>query len=183
MRMNKFIHSTLTALAVAAAVLLNGCDIFENFMFNVPLSYKFQSSGIINLVDSGSANLEDSETYNNVKDKVNTITFVEGYIAVLDVNPQDIHGNLKLNLFGGASASGQHLASYEVNDIIPYELIASPLKIELEESEMQNINNYLANKENPRTFFGVFEITDLNLLVTSSIEVRIDLLFLVDADL
>lgn len=182
--MKNFIRSAILTFTVASAILLNGCDIFENFLFNVPISFTFEDSGL-NLFDSGSACLEDNETYNDNKDKINSISFVEGYIAVLNVNPDSLRGSIRINIHGGTSEAGPLLIEYELIDVEPSDYSPnSPLKLQLDANDIQNLNGYFADKSNPRCFFASFEVADVqNISLSNSISVRVDLLFLVDADL
>ncbi|HEX9739213.1 MAG TPA: hypothetical protein VGA29_00450 [Ignavibacteriaceae bacterium] len=186
--MKKFIKSYLTAFIVLIAVIMNGCDIFENFLFNVPISFQFEATDP-GLLDAGSACLEDNETYNDVKDDINTITFVKAYIAVLNVNPSNIQGDITLELYGGSDASGTLLAEFSLNDARPSDYLTTndpftPLEIDLGPTTVQAINQYLANDNNQRCFFGRFVVTDpQNIGITNNITVRLDVLFSVDADL
>lgn len=180
--MKKFIKSSLLAFTLITSIVMNGCDVFENFLFNVPLSYQFESSGL-SLFDSGSACLEEDDTFNDVKDKINSITFVEGYIAVLNINPPEIQGNATLTLRGGSDQSGPILIQYELNNVRPADYPPeSPLKLDLDQAQIQIVNDYLANESNPRCFFGTFEVTDIqNGGTSNSITIRLDVLFNVDA--
>ena len=183
--MKTFIKIIKIGFASIFMFTMSSCNIFENFLFNVPLTYTFESTGALTLSDEDGVCLEEDGTYENVKDKINQITFVEGYIVVLSINPQNIEGDVTFTLYGGTSPSGTFLAQYSLNDVSPADYSPnSPLKIDLDDAQIQAVNDYLANPSNVRCFFGTFEVTDIvNGGITNSITVRVDVLFSVDADL
>jgi hypothetical protein len=177
----KLIKITLLSLIIFS---LSSCDIFESFLFNIPLKFQFESSGS-SLSDDGSACLEDDETFDDVKDKINSITFVEGYIAVLEVSPENIQGDVIIKGYSGTSAAGQLLFQQTLNDVRPADYgPESPFKLTLDEAQIQAVNVYLADETNPRCFYGTMEVIDIqNGNPSNTIILRLDLLFKVDADL
>jgi hypothetical protein len=181
--MKKFIQLSKIILISAFMFTMSSCDIFENFLFNVPMSFLFESSGS-SLFDDGSACLEDDDTFNDVQDKINDINFVEAYLAVLSISPENIQGDITFTLRGG-NASGPVLIQQTLNDVRPADYPpASPLKLQFDQSQIQLLNQFLSDAENQRCFYGSFEITDLqNGGTTNSIQVRLDVLFNVDANL
>lgn len=181
--MKKFITLIKITLLSLIIFTLSSCDIFESFLFNIPLKFQFESSGS-SLSDDGSACLEDDETFKDVQDKINSITFVEGYIAVLEVSPENIQGDVVIKGYGGTSSAGQLLFQQTLNDVRPADYgPETPFKLTLDEAQIQVVNVYLA-ENGSRCFYGTMEVTDIqNGNPSNAIVLRLDLLFKVDADL
>jgi hypothetical protein len=184
--MKKFIRVILFTLFVVFLSTRISCDAFENFLLNLPISFVITASGSTNPSGSGSECLEDDETYQQYEEKINSISLVEIYFAVLSVNPNSLSGDVSLNVYGGTSGFGELLFSYQMDNLSPsdYQVPNPALKLTLTAADIQRVNSYLAEESSSKCFYGELIIDNIqNGGTTNTIQVRIDALFQLDTDL
>jgi hypothetical protein len=183
--MRKILKSSVLTFAIFSAVLLNGCDIFENFLFNLPVSVTIISSGTTNPSGSQTFKLDTVQTYQDYKDKLNSIVYVEAYIKTQSITDTSIRGNGSFRLYAGTNSGGQLLAEHVANNIRPADYMSPnpAYKVELTPAQITAINQALA--DDVTEFYGEYSvaITSGGLNPPNVITVRIDILFQVDADL
>jgi len=182
--MKKFIKSYLIAFALITAVIMNGCDAFENFLFGLPISFTINTSGSTNPSGNETFCLQDDETYQDYSDKLNSIVYVESYMVTLDANPTALTGNGVLRIYAGTSSAGTLLFEHTANNITPADYITPnpAYKIELTEAQITSINESLASGNT--CFYGEYSVAVTSGGgVTNSVDVRIDILYNIDTSL
>jgi hypothetical protein len=182
--MKKNIQIAVLILPILFIALVSGCDIFENFLFNVPATLKITSVGVPDPFGSGSFDLDSVNTYRDYKDRINSIVFVETYVVTEAISDTTIRGNGTLSLYAGSDASGQLLAEHTAINIRPADYMKpNAYKVNFNENQVMSINNALAS--GVTEFYGeyVVVVTAGGIIPPNILLVRIDMLFLVDADL
>jgi hypothetical protein len=181
--MKKFIKSSLLTFTLLLTIIVNGCDIFENFQFGLPVSFEIESTGTTSPFGSAFYCLTDNETYNDYEEDINSITFVAAYIVTREVNPTTLSGDAVLRLYEGTNSSGQLLFEHTATNLTPADHDSTnAYKIEFTSAEIANVNQSL-NSGN-RCFYGEYLVQNISGGgVSNYIRVKIDALFSIDADL
>ena len=185
--MKKFIKSSLLAFTLITAVVMDGCDAFESFVFGLPVSVTITTTGSTNPSGSASFCLDTIQTYQDYADKLNSIVFVEAYFVTLSISSGDenLQGDGVLRLFAGNAPVGTPLFVHTKNDIKPADYLSPNFyKIELTPEEIAAINAALKNN-NSKCFYGDYEIIvePGSAVSPYTIEVKIDMLYNIDANL
>lgn len=142
--MKKYIKPALLIFTVLIFSFNNGCDAFESFPINMPFTIEFEASGTTSpITDNGVGCLEtNSETYQEYRDKINSLTFVEAAYRTISLNPgnQNITADINVNVRvpGGAT-----LFNYTIQNVRPADYIPTALVLQLTEPELNAIRSYL----------------------------------------
>ena len=75
--MNKIIKACVLLFAVALSFVSNSCDKFDTLPLNVPVSLNLLPASGNPTFNSGNYNLDSSKTYNDYKDDIEKLTYVE----------------------------------------------------------------------------------------------------------
>lgn len=143
--MNKYLKPGFLALAVLFFSLSNGCDAFESFPINIPFTITFTATGNNSPITGGPQTGcmdSQSETYQDYKDKIQSLTFVEAAYRTISVSAgnQNMTGNINVTI---RIPGGSTLFSYTMNNVKPADYISTPFVLQLNESELTAIRNYL----------------------------------------
>ncbi|QQS35656.1 MAG: hypothetical protein IPM56_15640 [Ignavibacteriales bacterium] len=142
--MKKYIKSAVLVFTVLIFSLTNGCDAFDSFPLNMPFTITFTASGNSSTItDNGSGCLDtNSETYQEYRDKINSLTFVEAAYRTVSVNTgnQNITADISVivSIPGGAT-----LFNYTIPNVRPADFISTPLVLQLDQVELDAIRSYL----------------------------------------
>jgi len=122
----------------------NGCDDFNSLPLNIPFTIDVSVSGSgSTLSNSQSYCLStDSETYDEYRDKIQSLTFIEAAFRTTSVLPSDLSGNINVTLQDG---DGNVLFSYDIPGASPADYLSpnSPYILQLNQSQIDFINTYL----------------------------------------
>jgi hypothetical protein len=140
-----------TAVLVSAALffsITNGCDAFESFPINIPFTIEFTAEGSSSpIIDAGGGCLDTgSDTYQDYKNKINSLTFVEAAYRTISVKANN-QNTTSLNCDITVTISipgGAQLFSYTLSDVNPSSYISTPFVLQLTEDQLTAIRNYLA---------------------------------------
>jgi hypothetical protein len=122
---------------------LDGCDEFNSLPLNIPFSINVTVAGTGSTI-SESADYcfsTQSDTYNEYKDKVTSLHFVEAAFRTIGVNPTDLTGDLVITLIG----NGNTLFTYTIQGYKPadYQKPNMPYILKLDQQQIDFINAYL----------------------------------------
>lgn len=167
---------------------MNGCDAFENFLFGLPVSFTIVSSGSTNPSGFATFCLDTVDTYQDYANKLNSVVFVEAYLVTLSVSGGDenMQGDGILRLFAGNAPVGTPFFVDTAVDIKPADYLTPNFyRIELTQLQIDAINTYLSDPNNSKCFYGDYQvIVDAGSAVPPyTIEIKIDMLYQIDADL
>ncbi len=141
--MKKMIASLVAVIFIAASFMFNGCDTVENLEsipLNIPITLEFQASGNAPITDQSSYCLEQSPTYNDFKDKIDSISFVEMVARVDSLSNNALTGDMLVKL---ETQSG--ILLYE-NTILSAPLSSYktvPFRFVMQAADIQAIDNFL----------------------------------------
>ncbi len=143
--MKKYIIRISTSLVLLFLMLTwNGCDKFNSLPLNIPFTIPVHVEGsAATLSDSESYCLStDSQTYNDYRDKINSLHFVEAAYRTTNVIPADLSGNVNVSLQDG---DGNVLFSYDIPGAAPADYMSpnSPYILQLDQGQIDFINTYL----------------------------------------
>ena len=185
--MNNILKTVIFSVAAIFMFTRSSCDAFESFLFNLPISVTITATGTNNPSGNESYCLDDDETYQDFKDKINTVTFVEAYVTTVSVSPINLQGDVTVTIREGTNASGPVLFTTTLNNARPADYISPnpAYKLPLTEADIQAVNDAL--EQGVTCFYGELEVTDISNGATppqqNVIVVKIDALYKVDADL
>jgi len=183
--MKKFIKSSLLVFTLVTAIVMNGCDAFENFVFGLPVSVTIITSGTTNPSGFASFCLDTIDTYQDYADKLNSIEIVEAYFVTLSVSSGDenLQGDGVLRLFAGNAPVGTPLFVHTKNDIKPADYLTPNFyKIDLAPEDIAALNAALKNNT---CFYGDYQIIVDPGSATPpyTVVVKIDILYNIDSNL
>ncbi len=187
--MKKFIRSSLLAFTLITAIVMNGCNAFENFVFGLPISFVITATDnppITNPSGSISFCLDTVDTYQDYADKLNSVTFVEAYAVTIFISSGDegIQGDIQLRLFAGSSPVGIPLFTEIIPNGKPADYFSpNAYKLQLTQQEIDDVNASLANDNT--CFYADYQITVNPGSATPpyTVTVKIDALYNIDSDL
>jgi hypothetical protein len=122
----------------------NGCDEFNHLPLNIPFSLPVYMTGSNTIIsDSSSYCLGiDSQTYDQYRDKIRSLHFVEAAFRTISVSPVDLSGDITVTLKDG---TGAELFSYVIPDATPADYMKpnTPYILDLRQEQIDLINEYL----------------------------------------
>lgn len=139
-------------------VFFSSCKIVENFdtlPVNFGLNVVLNMSGTTtNVSESGSIDLGTSSTYQEYRDKIESLKLLEAAFRTVSVSPTDLSGNVTM-IF----EFGDNIVIKGLGDIKPSDYTVTPLIIQFTADELTKINNYLNATKSPAN--PVFKATIL----------------------
>jgi hypothetical protein len=122
----------------------NGCDEFNSLPLNIPLTIKLDlttSGGSLSASQEGCLST-NSDTYNEYKDKINSLRFVEAAFRTINVDPGELSGDITVTL---SDENGTELFSYSAagTRLADYMKPNSPYIFKLTQEQIDFINTYL----------------------------------------
>lgn len=133
-------------LLLLFAVYFQGCDILQNYLLNLPLKQAITSTGNgPTISESESICLQDYDAYSDNIDEIQSVQYLALLYRTLDT-PQLTPGlagqNLNVTVVDGA---GIPLFTRNLPSAVASDYIDTPYEIELTDSEIAILNNYLAS--------------------------------------
>jgi hypothetical protein len=180
--MNNILKTAIFSIVVILVFTRSSCDAFQSFLFNLPISFEVEATGSVDPSGSETFCLDENETYQDFRDKINSVTLTEIYAVTDSVSPASLQGNIIVELYEGLSSSGTLLFSKTLTGVRPIDYDKdNPYKLPLTNAEIQNVNNSLA--EGNRCFYGRYMVIGVSSAQDNYVKAKIDILFQVDADL
>lgn len=179
--MKKIIKSSLLLFTIITAVVMNGCDALENFLFDLPVTFQVEANGISAASGSKTYCLTDNSTYQDYVDNINSIVYTDAYLVTRDVNPETMSGTLTFQLMDGSS---NVILTYTDPSVVPADHDSTnAYHLTLDQSQINNINASLAAGN--RCFTGNYTVavTSGGSSVNNYIKVDIEVLFTMDTTL
>ncbi len=156
----------LLSLIIAASFIFvfNGCDEFNNFPVNFPISKTIVASGS-NTTISGSGPIclnKDSQTFQDYQDKIKGLKFIQAAFRIDSVTASGISApNLKGDIV--ITLNNQNnlpLFSVKISNINPSDYINKVLVLSLTQNQIQAMNAYISNLNNT-CFYGSMEVQNI----------------------
>ncbi len=184
--MKKYLIQFGTSIVLLFLMLTwNGCDEFNSLPLNIPFTIDVNVSGSsTTLSDSQSYCLStDSETYDEYRDKIQSLHFIEAAYRTKNVVPADLSGNTTVTLQDG---NGNVLFSYEIPGATPADYLSpnSPYILQLNQSQIDFINTYLNSLlSQGACFTATITVNNINGQPPYTIEGAIDMVIEADTQL
>ncbi len=180
-----FIQFGTSAVLLFLMVTWNGCDKFNSLPLNIPFTFNVSVSGsAATLSDSQSYCLgTDSETYNEYRDKIHSLHFIEAAFRTTNVDPETLSGNITVTLQDG---DGNILFSYDIPGATPADYMTpnSPYILQLNQSQIDFINTYLNSLLNQGACFtATVTVNNITGQPPYTIEGAIDMVIEADTEL
>ncbi len=157
------IRFSTSAVLLFLMLAWNGCDDFNSLPLNIPFTLPVHVEGSAStLTDSTSYCLStDSPTYNDYRDKINSLHFVEAAYRTTSVSPENLSGNINVTLKDG---NDNVLFSHDIPGAAPADHMSpkSPYIFQLDQSQIDFINTYLNSLLNEGACFTA-TITVINI--------------------
>jgi hypothetical protein len=183
--MKKIIKSSLLLFTILVAVVMNGCDALENFLFDLPIDFEVTASDNSGKSQGEYYCLDQNSTYNDYVDKLNSVTFVEAHIVTIDISPGDegIQGDGTLRLYEGTFASGTPLLTYTDSNVkLADHYKPNGYKLALTQDKINAVNASLADGNT--CFYAEYVITNVQGNDGEyTVELKIDVLMQLDTSL
>jgi hypothetical protein len=184
--MKKYIIRISTSLVLLFLMLTwNGCDKFNSLPLNIPFSLPFQIEGsAATLTDNVSYCLStDSQTYNEYRDKINSLHFIEAAYRTTSVLPADLSGDINVTLQDG---DGNVLFSYDIPNATPADYMSpnSPYILQLDQGQIDFINTYLNSLLNQGACFtATITVSNISGQAPYTIDGAVDMVIEADTEL
>ncbi len=122
----------------------NGCDEFNSLPLNIPFSFNLSVEGSTSTLTANQSYClsTDSKTYDEYRDKIHSLHFIEAAYRTKNVVPADLSGNTTVTLQDG---DGNVLFSYDIPGATPADYMSpnSPYIFQLTQSQIDFLNTYL----------------------------------------
>jgi hypothetical protein len=163
----------------------NGCDKFNSLPLNIPFSLPIHVEGSAStLSDSSSYCLStDSQTYNDYRDKINSLHFIEAAYRTTSVVPADLSGDINVALKDG---DGNVLFSYDIPNATPADYMSpnSPYILQLDQSQIDFMNTYLNSLlSQGACFTATVTVSNITGQAPYTIDGAVDMVIEADTDL
>jgi len=143
--MKKYLTNFMLIAAAGTMFLFNGCD-FESLPINIPLTVPVVVTGSNNaLQELKNFCLDDYDSYNDYREDIRKLTYVEGALRVDSVSSVNLTGNIRIEL---KNQAGQTLFFFVLNNVKPSNYIRNPYIIPVDVNQIQILNEYIANLDN-----------------------------------
>lgn len=149
--MKKIIQFIIAALFIAVTLSLNGCDPFESRYITLSIDTELNTFGVgPNITVTSDVCLSDEDDYNDNRDDIEEIKYVAAAYTTISASNGLSGTNLTLRVFESDGVT--LLFDYVIPTFVAANYINNPLKIELTQQEINNINEYLKNHQQNNCF-------------------------------
>jgi len=164
MKMKK-LNTLLLASLFVTLFAINGCDPIDDVYLTLALETEFNTIGAgSNISISSDLCLSDFDDYEDNKDNLEEIRYVTA--AYMTINStQGLQGNnLTLTLYEGNGTT--MIFRYVVPTFVASNYINNPLKINLTQQEIDNLNLYLRNPQEDKCFVATLQVSNVTASAT-----------------
>lgn len=142
--MKKINLMLVAVLLLPGMFLFNGCDTVENLEtlpLNIPMSFNFAISGsTFPITQIQNYCLEDNPTYNDFKNKIDSISFVEMSARIDTLSSNSLVADVVIQL---ETSSGLPIFTYSQSAVALAQWKTTPFTFTLAASDIDAIDNFL----------------------------------------
>lgn len=163
--MKKTNKKFILLLSFISILVFNSCDPFDDVYLTLSMDTEFNAAGIgPNISVTNNFCLSQFDDYNNNKDNLEEIKYItSAYFTIYAT--QGLHGNnLTITLYQADGST--ELLKFIVPTFIASDYVDKPLKINLTDQEIHNLNAYLLNPKNDKCFVAKFEVSNVQPTIT-----------------
>ncbi|HCY74318.1 MAG TPA: hypothetical protein DHV28_00220 [Ignavibacteriales bacterium] len=150
-----------TIIIIFTSIAFSGCDPFDDVYLTLALESNFSTTGVGTSISlTNNLCLSDFSDYEDNRDKLEEIRYITSAYMTLDAT-QDLRGdNLTLKLF---KADGTTLLfQFVVPVFVANNYVNNPLKINLTQPEINNLNTYLVNPQEDKCFVATLDVSNVS---------------------
>lgn len=163
--MKKLYKPLLILTALITLLLFNGCDPFDDVYLTLAMDTQFNTIGAgSDIFIQTNMCLSDFDDYEDNKDNLEEIKYITS--AYMTINStQGLQGNnLTLTLYEGNGTT--MIFRYVIPTFIAANYINNPLKINLTQQEIDNLNLYLRNPQEDKCFVATLQVSNVTASAT-----------------
>lgn len=163
--MKKLYKPLLFITALFTVLLVNGCDPFDDVYLTLAMDAEFSTVGAgSDIFIQTNMCLSDFDDYEDNKDNLEEIRYVTAAYMTID-STQGLQGNnLTLTLYEGNGTT--MIFRYVVPTFVASNYINNPLKINLTQQEIDNLNLYLRNPQEDKCFVATLQVSNVTASAT-----------------
>lgn len=141
-----------------ALLIINSCDPMDDVYLTLAMETEFNTEAPVpNVSLTEDLCLSDFDDYNDNSDNINEIKYITA--AYFTIDPSNgLKGELRLRLY--RTDTNTLLVDYTDQSFNADSSLINPLKINLDQDEINNINAYLINPKVDKCFRVVLDITN-----------------------
>lgn len=157
--MKKIIPIFLLSIFSFILLSFNGCDPFESRYITLSIDTELNTFGTgPNISITSDLCLSDEDDYEDNKDEIEEIKYVAAAYTTISASNGLTGTNLTLRVFQSDGVT--LLFDYVIPTFVAANYINNPLKIELTQQEINNINEYLKNHQQNDCFRAELTVTN-----------------------
>lgn len=163
--MKKYFKTILSTVLLFSLLYINGCDPFDDVYLTLAMDAEFSTVGAgSDIFIQSNMCLSDFDDYDDNKDNLEEIRYITA--AYMTINStQGLQGNnLTLTLYEGDGTT--MLFRYIVPTFVASNYINNPLKINLTQQEIDDLNLYLQNPQEDKCFVATLQVSNVTASAT-----------------
>lgn len=150
----------LISILIVTAFVINGCNPFDELYLTLAMETEFRTEAPVSTVSlTNTICLSEFDDYNDNSDKLKEIRYISAAYFTLS-SSNGLNGDLRLQLYQGNT----NILLFDFNDsAFNADLyLNKPLKINLTQQEIDNINSYLTNPQVDKCFRAELVVLNAN---------------------
>ena len=148
------------SILIVTAFMINGCNPFDELYLTLAMETRFETiAPVSNVALTNSICLSEFDDYNDNSDKLTEIRYISAAYFTLS-SSNGLTGDLRLKLYQGNT----NILLFDFTDAT-FEAdlyLNKPLKINLSQQEIDNLNSYLTNPKVDKCFRAELEVLNAN---------------------
>jgi hypothetical protein len=148
------------SILIVTSLALNGCDPFDELYLTLAMETEFITTApLSNVFLTSSICLSEFDDYNDNSDKLKEIRYISAAYFTLS-SSNGLQGDLRLKLYQGSTNT--LLFDFTDSNFNADLYLTQPMKINLSQQEINNINSYLTNPQVDKCFRAELEVLNAN---------------------
>jgi len=148
------------SILIVTTLALNSCNPFDELYLTLAMETEFRTEAPVSNVSlTNSICLSEFDDYNDNTDKLKEIRYISAVYFTLS-SSNGLNGDLRLQLYQGNT----NILLFEFTDSnFNADLyLTKPMKIDLSQQEIDNLNSYLTNPQVDKCFRAELEVLNAN---------------------
>jgi len=160
MKMKNLKKLFFTGIFILTALAFNSCNPFDELYLTLAMDTEFITTApISNVFLTSSICLSQFDDYNDNSDKLKVIKYISAAYFTLS-SSNGLTGNLRLKLYQGNTNT--LLFEFTDSNFNADLYLTKPMKINLTQQDVNNINSYLTNPKVDKCFRAELEVLNAN---------------------
>lgn len=148
------------SVIIVTSFAFNSCDPFDELYLTLAMDTRFETiAPVSNVFLTSSICLSDFDDYEDNNDKLKVIKYISAAYFTLS-SSNGLNGNMRLKLYQGNTNT--LLFEFTDSNFNADLYLTKPMKINLTQQEVNNINTYLTNPKVDKCFRAELEVLNAN---------------------